>query len=351
MSWGFPAYVPVAKKRADAKREVARLRRKGLDVRPVVLEGRRPKIATTFWGQAWCAHLDRFREYEYRLPRGRSYVRNGQVVHLALEPGSVRALVSGASVYSVEFSVAPVTEARWSAVVDRCAGEIASLVDLLRGNLSGNVMRVVTDPKSGLFPARSEISFTCDCPDYAQLCKHVAAVFYGIGARLDQDPASLFRLRGADPETLIRAASGKAGDAAGKGSGDALEDDELSSVFGVEIDAGPAFAPVAESAASGATPARSAGAGASGPVEPGRTKRAASARSAPKPSPAVPMTERLLRGKRCYQDRTDGYPWRIVGLRNDYRSGAGASAAARDYALTFGEEWPIPYRPLRPADP
>ena len=85
---------------------------------------------------------------------------------------------------------------KWDVVKQRCAGQIGSLLELLRGDLSDKIMEVVTDPEDGLFPLSKEIKFDCDCPDWARMCKHVAAVLYGIGARLDQDPALLFRLRG-----------------------------------------------------------------------------------------------------------------------------------------------------------
>ena len=242
-------YVPVAKRRAQAAREVARRMKKGRKASPVVVEGR--TIAKTFWGEAWCGNLERYSDFENRLPRGRTYVRNGSVVDLQVAPGAVTALVSGSSLYEIEVKVAAVPKSRWTAVCKDCAGAIDSLVELLQGRFSQAVMKRICREKIGLFPSPSEIQFTCSCPDWASMCKHIAAVLYGIGARLDEKPELLFLLRGVDHQDLIaragkdipRITRGKKTPAQAK----VLDATDLSGMFGIEI----AETPVAPTASRG----------------------------------------------------------------------------------------------------
>ena len=194
--YGFRPYVPLAARRAQAARELAKLRKNGRAMSPVAIEGR--KIARTFWGEAWCDNLERYSDYANRLPRGRTYVRNGSVVDLQVAPGRVTALVSGSAMYEVTVAVGPVAPVRWSAICKDCSGAIDSLVELLQGRFSKGVMTRLCEEKTGLFPSPKEILFTCSCPDWASMCKHVAAVLYGIGARLDHQPELLFALRKVD---------------------------------------------------------------------------------------------------------------------------------------------------------
>ncbi|MGC2464677.1 MAG: SWIM zinc finger family protein [Candidatus Acidiferrum sp.] len=165
------------------------------------MEGR--TIARTFWGKAWCDNLERYSDFLNRLPRGRSYLRNGLVIDLDLGGGGVKALVCGSSIYQVAVKIAPVTKARWKSICQDCAGGIDSLVELLQGRFSKGVMERVCLQKTGLFPSPGEIEFSCSCPDWADMCKHVAAVLYGIGARLDKQPELLFKLNQVDPNELI----------------------------------------------------------------------------------------------------------------------------------------------------
>lgn len=242
MSWygGFRPYVPVGVRRARALKKMEKLRKKGFDIKPVQIEGR--KITHTFWGQAWCDHLESFSDYDNRLPRGRTYVRNGSVCHLDIEKGRISAMVSGSEIYQVEIAIKTLSQKKWKEVKNRCAGQIGSLLELLQGRLSKNVMSVVTDCNKGLFPLPGEISLQCSCPDWAVMCKHVAAALYGVGARLDEAPELLFLLRGVDHEELISAEAGMAAAAAGtKGGRKRIADDALADVFGIEMseDAAP----------------------------------------------------------------------------------------------------------------
>lgn len=221
------------------------LRKKGVDIQPVRIEGR--KIAKTFWGEAWCNHLESFSDYENRLPRGRTYVRNGSVCHLAIAKGKIEAKVSGSEIYSLRIQIKTLPVKKWNAVKRQCSGRIGSLLELLQGRLSDNVMEVVTDRKNGLFPLPDEISFDCNCPDWAVMCKHVAAVLYGVGARLDEKPELLFKLRGVDHEELIDADAEAAVSAAtSKGKSKRLDTDDLSDVFGIDIAVGDGDSPLSK---------------------------------------------------------------------------------------------------------
>ncbi len=236
MGWySWRPYVPVAVRRARALKKVEKLRKKGLDIQPVEIEGR--KIARTFWGEGWCDHLESFSDYENRLPRGRTYVRNGSVCHLEITEGTIKAMVSGSELYNVNVSIKKLPRKKWKDVKGRCAGQIGSLLELLLGRLSKSVMSVVTDRNKGLFPLPREISLNCSCPDWAIMCKHVAAVLYGVGARLDEKPELLFLLRGVDHEELISvdtdavtaATDGK------RGGRRRIAEGNLKDVFGIEI--------------------------------------------------------------------------------------------------------------------
>jgi uncharacterized Zn finger protein len=236
---GWAPYVSVAERRRKAERMLASLKKKGRICQPVVIDGR--TIARTFWGKNWCESLETYSDYSNRLPRGRTYVRNGSVVDLQIMEGKISALVSGSQVYEVNISVHSIDKKLWRSVLDECAGKVASLVELLQGRLSGAVMEVVTRRDNGLFPIPKQISFRCSCPDSASMCKHVAATLYGVGARFDSQPELLFRLRNVDPEELIRqAGSLLATPAAASGANKQLEGADLSALFGINLDNSPA---------------------------------------------------------------------------------------------------------------
>ncbi len=232
---GWAPYVPVAERRRKAAKKMEALRKKGVDVQPITIDGR--KIAKSFWGEAWCEHLESFSDFANRLPRGRSYVRNGSVCHLAVAKGKIEAKVSGSELYDVAISIKTLAPKKWNALKARCGGQIGSLLELLQGRLSDQVMEVVTDRKEGLFPLPGEISLHCSCPDSARMCKHVAAVLYGVGSRLDSKPEMLFLLRGVNHEELIEADAEKAVTAAtSRGKSKRLATDALDEVFGIQID-------------------------------------------------------------------------------------------------------------------
>lgn len=231
---GWAPYVSVAKRREKAAKEIAKLVKKGLKVEPVEVQGR--KITRTFWGSAWCNHLENFSDYENRLPRGRTYVRNGSVCHLAISKGKVEAIVSGSKLYKININITPLAAKKWDMVRKQCAGQIGSMLELLQGRFSDHVMAIVTDQESGLFPHPNEIKLACNCPDWAEMCKHIAAVLYGIGARLDQQPELLFLLRNVDHEELISAELNLQSATTGKGKRRRLAAPDLCDVFGVDME-------------------------------------------------------------------------------------------------------------------
>jgi len=232
--YGFAPYVPVAVRRAKAQKQLEKMKKKGLKVQPVQLAGR--KIADSFWGKGWCDHMESFSDYANRLPRGRTYVRNGSVCHLDVKPGRIEAIVSGSSLYNVSITISPLVKKKWDAVKYSCTGRIGSLIDLLRGKLDRGVMEVVSDRSEGLFPLPGEMKFDCDCPDWAGMCKHVAAVLYGVGARLDHSPEMLFLLRGVNHEELVDVSAAITGAAKSGTSRRRIATSGLADVFGVEMD-------------------------------------------------------------------------------------------------------------------
>jgi uncharacterized Zn finger protein len=240
--FGWRPYVSQAERRAKAMREMAKLKKKGHPVAPVVLKGR--TIASTFWGKAWCDNLEAYRDYDNRLPRGRTYVRNGSVVDLQIATGEISARVSGSALYKVKVDIVPVPGARWKSICKDCAGGIDSLVELLQGRFSKGVMERICRQRSGLFPAPEEIRFSCSCPDWASMCKHVAAVLYGVGARLDDQPELLFRLRKVDEKDLLAgAAAGLPVTRKKPRAGKVLNAADISGIFGLDLDAEPALVP------------------------------------------------------------------------------------------------------------
>ncbi len=229
-------YVSAAERRRKAFKELAKMKKAGRQVSPVEIAGR--KITTTFWGNAWCKNLESYSDYSNRLPRGRTYVRNGSVIDLQIEAGHVGSLVSGQDLYEVDIEIHPLAKRRWTGIKSQCAGQIDSLVELLQGSISKAVMEIVTRKTEGLFPSPREIVLYCSCPDWATMCKHVAATLYGVGARLDHEPGLLFTLRAVDPAEMVEAAIDRPSSGGKSRRGRVLKSDGLSSVFGVDIDMG-----------------------------------------------------------------------------------------------------------------
>lgn len=243
MDFRWKPYVPVAQRRQKAARAVAKLKRSGTALSPVTAG--RGAIASTFWGKSWCQNLERYSDFANRLPRGRTYLRNGSVIDLEISAGTVTAQVMGSNLYRTEVNISAVPPRQWQGIARDCAQSIDSLVELLQGQLSTAVMERITRPGVGLFPSPKEIDFSCSCPDWAAMCKHVAATLYGVGVRLDAQPELLFILRKVDARELI-AKVGEGGPPLRKspGAGRILDASKLADVFGIDM-AVPAAKPPA----------------------------------------------------------------------------------------------------------
>jgi len=243
--YDWKPYVSAAERRKKAAKAAARAKKATGNLSPVLAS--RGAIAKTFWGKAWCDNLERYSDYANRLPRGRTYVRNGSVIDLKITAGEVHAQVVGSRLYNVAVSVIAVPGKQWQSLSADCAGSIDSLVELLQGRLSKAVMERICTRSTGLFPAPKEIQFSCSCPDWASMCKHVAAVLYGVGARLDEQPELIFTLRRVDAKDLVtQAGAGLPKSKPSPTAGKALDDALLADVFGIEMaDVAPATKPAA----------------------------------------------------------------------------------------------------------
>ena len=228
----YPAYVSVGERKRQIKQKIAKLRKQGKKLSPVEIEGR--LIARTFWGEAWCTNIESYHDYSNRLPRARSYVKHGAVVDLKIKTGKITALVQGSELYNVDITIEKLDPERWERIKQECAGKINSLIDLIQGKLSDEVIALLCRHDEGLFPAPNEIRLDCDCPDWADLCKHLAAVLYGIGARLDHEPELFFLLRGVDQNELFTA--DLTDNLTGTETDSAIADDALGDIFGIDLD-------------------------------------------------------------------------------------------------------------------
>jgi uncharacterized Zn finger protein len=235
----FPPYVSVGEKKARGSLALAKLLKKSKRAAEPVVAPRTRQVAATFWGKAWCDNLERYAHLANRLPRGRAYLRNGSVLDLVITAGRVTAFVAGSELYQVSITLAPLAKTRWRGVIARCTGRIGSLVGLLRGELSDDVLSVLTDARDGLFPQPRELTLDCSCPDWTDVCKHVAAVLYGVGIRLDAKPELFFLLRQVDQAALLTSATAGAVSRHRPVAGKRIAEDRLSAVFGIELEDRP----------------------------------------------------------------------------------------------------------------
>jgi uncharacterized Zn finger protein len=228
-------YVSVTQRRAEAAREIKKLGKIGRELKPVRIESR--TIAKSFWGASWCENLERYADWSNRMPRGRTYARNGSILDLQIESGEITALVSGSSLYKVEIKIGKVAEGRWKQIREECARQVTSLIDLMRGRLPEGVLKRLSDRKTGLFPEPKELKVKCSCPDYAYMCKHAAAVLYGVGHRLDDHPELFFTMRCVDQSELVSDAitTQKDDDTLGIEGEAAFDSEELESIFGIDL--------------------------------------------------------------------------------------------------------------------
>jgi uncharacterized Zn finger protein len=239
-NYGFPKYVPVAERRMNAQKTINTLKKKNPNLQPVVIDG--GKIAKTWWGKAWNDNLERYSDYENRIGRGRSYLRNGAVLDLQITSGKISALVQGsrAKPYDVTVIIKPLAEDIWKKIIHACEGKLDSIQELMEGKFPKALADTFTAQGKGLFPAPKEISFDCSCPDWAVMCKHVAAVLYGVGARLDHDPALFFHLRQVNVDQLISETITQKSQTMLKKSAlksnRVIDDADISALFGIDFE-------------------------------------------------------------------------------------------------------------------
>ena len=200
--WGFREYVPVSKKKQDAKKKLAKLKKDNPDLQPVHIEGR--KIANTWWGSSWCKNLESYADYRNRIGRGSAYVKNGFVLDLQIDQGVIEGKVQGTMLYDINIHIDKLDDKNRERLIAAIGHKINNVEDLLSGNFPKEFGELFLTQQKGLFPSPKEIHLDCDCPDWADMCKHVAAVLYGVGARLDKDPLLFFKLRGIDVGDFIK---------------------------------------------------------------------------------------------------------------------------------------------------
>jgi uncharacterized Zn finger protein len=237
--YGFPEYVTVGERRAKAAKKLEQLKKNKKDINPIVIEG--SKLTDTWWGKAWNKNLESYADYSNRIGRGRSYVRNGAVLDLKIQAGKVTALVQGSrsKPYSLEIDIKPIPKAKWIKIKKACEGKLTSVAKLLEGKFPKELQEVFTEKGNGLFPSPREINFDCSCPDWASMCKHIAAALYGIGSRLDNDPSLFFTLRKVKLEDLVsevvKSKSKSMLLKATKKSSRVIDDSDVSDMFGIDI--------------------------------------------------------------------------------------------------------------------
>ena len=233
----FPKYVSAAEKKEKALKALLKLKKKNPEIEPVIIEGR--TLAKSWWGKAWNLNLESYADYENRISRGKSYVRNSSVLDLKISKGTVVAKVqgSGSKPYDVKIGIEALSSKKWEQVIALCNHRIDSLEQLIEGKFPKELEILLTERKYGMFPSPKEIHFDCSCPDWASMCKHVAAVLYGIGARLDMDPMLFFNLRDLDGQELIRKSMEQKLESmlknAGKKSKREIADEDVSDLFGL----------------------------------------------------------------------------------------------------------------------
>lgn len=177
------------------------LRAQGDVLHPV--KSKSKNLAKSFWGKAWMKSLQYCEQQGMRLAGGRTYLRHGCVLDVQVEPGLIRSRVLGEFLYDVEIRTKTLDGERMRALSDCCVGNVASWVDLLQGQMNDELMGILSSEESGIFPLPNEWLFSCNCADYADVCKHVAATLYAFGVMIDSEPELLFTLRNISANDLL----------------------------------------------------------------------------------------------------------------------------------------------------
>ncbi len=234
--YGYFSYESVADKKAKALKILNKLKKKNPNISPVVIQG---KLASSWWGKAWINNLERYADYANRIGRGRSYVKNGMVLDLQIVRGQISALVCGSTMkpYEIEIKIDPLSKKNMEELTKLCSNRIDTMEALVAGKFTKELESLLFAKKTGLFPSPNEIHFSCSCPDWAYMCKHVAAVLYGVGARLDADPLLFFTLRDIDSEQFIKKSVEKKTELmlknAGKKSSRSIDEKDINGIFGI----------------------------------------------------------------------------------------------------------------------
>jgi uncharacterized Zn finger protein len=195
-------YVSSEEKKERTKKAIQKLS-KVRKLLPVISNSR--AIAVTWWGKSWIRNLEGYADYSSRLQRGRTYVRTGAVIDLSIESGRITALVTGSKSdpYEVSITIAPLITRTKKQLVGKCRSALTSLTALLTGEFPADLEKSFLARGDGLFPSPREINFDCTCPDWADMCKHVAASLYGTSVRLDEKPELFFILPGMQVEDFV----------------------------------------------------------------------------------------------------------------------------------------------------
>ena len=198
-----PTIAELREKVRDSSKIAAK---KKLQYEPIGPVSRRD-VCTSWWGKAWCANLEQYADFESRLGRGKRYMKSGTVIDLKIRKGRIEARVQGTrkTPYKVEIRISPLSEEKCDALIEKCGRRINNMECLIKGEFPSELKELFTS-ENGFFPSPKEISFSCSCPDWALMCKHVAAAMYGIGVRLDENPFYFFELRGIDVDRFINVA-------------------------------------------------------------------------------------------------------------------------------------------------
>lgn len=203
MSFRGYSGLTVSELEKKSQKTIKKLMKKDSSISPVGITGR--VITKTWWGKAWVKNLENYADYENRLPRGRSYVRHGAVLDLKITEGNVVALVqgTGSKPYNVNIEIKSISKKIWNEIIDKCSGKIESVEELFLGKFPKALEDLFIAKGVGLFPSPDEIELQCSCLDDAMMCKHIAAVLYGIAVKLDTNPQLFFTLRGVKVEELV----------------------------------------------------------------------------------------------------------------------------------------------------
>lgn len=201
----YQNYISISDQKAMALKSKKRLEKNlNRSLEPIILAS--TKLATSWWGKMWNTNLERYAEYSNRIGRGKTYVKNELVIDLQIEESKVFAYVQGKrrDPYQIAIYIDPTKPGLIEQIKEKCQGKLDTVEELLEGKFSKEISSIFMIQGAGLFPEPKEIKFRCSCPDYTSCCKHVSAVLYGIGSKLDVNPLLFFTLRGINLDDFLK---------------------------------------------------------------------------------------------------------------------------------------------------